>query len=246
MTFRLEGKVALITGGASGIGAASARRFAAAGARVVVADLDTNGADVAAETGGVYCRVDVTVPDDCRNMVKVAEAEFGRLDILFANAGVTANGPLGDTSDEDFDRVVAVNFRGVFLAVRSALPALIRAGGGVVLTTASGVALRARAGLGVYGASKAAVIALTKNVALEYAKDGIRAIAICPGAIDTPMHRALLPPDEAGKKAIEALYPLNRFGTPEEVANAALFLASDEAAYVTGITFPIDGGRTLT
>ncbi len=257
---RLAGKVAVITGAASGIGAASARRFVAEGARVVAVDIDPAGKRVAeeasrlapAETGGQpacrFLRGDVTRATDVQAAVELAEREFGRLDVMFSNAGATFAGGILETDEATFDHLVAVNLKAAYHCARAALPALRRAGGGVLLTTASGAGLVPRAGLSVYAATKAGVILLTKSIALEHARDRVRAIAICPGIIDTPMPRAmerLYPDPETTRRETEKLYPLGRYGTADEVANLALFLASDEASYITGIAAPVDGGRTL-
>ncbi len=245
---RLAGKVCIITGAASGIGLASARLFTAEGARVVMADRDERGEQRADEMGATFRRVDVSRQTEVEALVAFAEHQYGQLNVLFSNAGITVAGSLEQTSEQDFDRLVAVNLKGAFLCVQAAIPALKRAGGGVILTTASGAGLVPRPGLAAYAATKAGVVMLTKSVALEYASDGIRSVSICPGIIETPMSQTMdgLYADPAAARAqIEALYPLGRYGKPEEVAQAALFLASDEASYVTGVAFAVDGGRTL-
>lgn len=261
---RLAGKVAVITGAASGIGAASARRFVAEGARVVAVDIDPAGEQVAADACGLattagsaegrdqapclFLQGDVTRAADVQASVDLAERAFGRLDVMFSNAGAAFAGTILETDEATFDRLVAVNLKAAYHCARAAIPAFRRAGGGVLLTTASGAGLVPRSGLSVYAATKAGVVMLTKSLALEYARDGIRAVAICPGIIDTPMPRAMerLYPDPAtARRETEQLYPLGRYGTADEVANLALFLASDEASYITGIAAPVDGGRTL-
>ena len=245
---RLAGRVALITGAASGIGAASARRFAAEGARVVVADRDPAGERVAAEVGGRFALTDVTRAADVQTAVDLAETAFGRLDVVYSNAGLSLPGGIMATDEAAFDALIAVNLKGAYNCARAALPAFQRAGGGVFLTTSSGAGVLPRAGLAVYGAAKAGVVMLTKSIALEHARDGVRAVAICPGIIDTPMAEAMLQlyPDPAtARREIEAIYPLGRYGTADEIANLALFLASDEAAYITGAAIAVDGGRSL-
>lgn len=245
---RLAGKVTIITGAASGIGLASARLFAAEGAKVVVADRDERGRDVAEEIGAAFYRVDVARAADVQAMVAFTEELYGQVNVLFSNAGVTFAGSLEETSEEEFDELIAVNLKGALLCIQAAIPAMRRAKGGVILTTASAAGLAPRSGLAAYAATKAGVVMLTKSVALEYAKDGIRAVAICPGIIETPMSQKMesLYEDQAtARRQVQQLYPIGRYGKPEEVAQAALFLASSDASYVTGIAFAVDGGRSL-
>ena len=250
---RLGGKVAVITGAASGIGRISAERFASEGARVVVADLDAVGAQKAAETiaqdGGeaTHVRCDVTRAEDVRAMVEAAVERYGGLDILFNNAGsATSPHPAEETTEEDLDRALAVNVKGVFLCSRAAIPAL-REGGGSIIVTASIMGVRARPGFTAYAASKAAAIHLARTLALELAEDGIRVNCLAPVATDTPMLSTFVGDRDLdqGRAAFVSTIPLGRLATPADVASAALFLASDESAFITGAVLPVDGGRGI-
>lgn len=249
---RLAGKVALITGGASGIGREAVLLFAREGARVVVADLDgaaaRRTADEVRAAGGeaepVAC--DVARSDDVRAAVETAERRFGALHVLFNNAGIfpADDGSPVDTPEETFDRVMAVNAKGVFLGCKHGIPALLRAGGGSIVNTASFVAVMGAATSQVaYTASKGAVLAMTREIAIEYARRGIRANALCPGPVDTPLLAQLLA-DPAARQRRLVHIPMGRLARAEEVARAALFLASDESSYVNGATFLVDGGIT--
>ncbi len=249
---RLDGKVAVITGAASGIGAATARRFCAEGAAVVVADLNADGAAGVVETctaaGGraLARRVDVTVEDEVAAAMRAAVDTYGRLDIVFNNAGLGgAIGPLELTSVEDWDRTQAVLLRGVFLGIKHAVAPLRAAGGGSIISTASIAGLRAGAGPHAYSAAKAGVINLTRTAAVELARDHIRVNCICPGGIHTPLLSSRFPGGaEALTPLLNVLQPLPRAGFPEDIANMALFLASDEAGFVTGAAMVVDGGFT--
>jgi NAD(P)-dependent dehydrogenase (short-subunit alcohol dehydrogenase family) len=248
---RLRERVAIVTGMASGIGRATAILFAAEGAAVIGADIDGDGgrrvsAEIAAAGGRCHFeRADVASGPAVANLVAIAEREFGGLDILFNNAGIAVFKTIEETSEDEWDRVIAVNLRAVYLGIRHATPAMRRRGGGSIINTASVHGFATAPGLGAYGATKHAVIGLTKSAALELARDRIRVNAICPGAIETPLMRANLRafgPEEAGFQAISAAEPLGRVGTPDEIARAALFLASDESSFATGAPFLIDGG----
>ena len=249
---RLAGRVALITGGASGIGREASLLFAAEGARVVIADLDGAAAARAAEAvraaGGeaepVAC--DVSRSEDVRAAVDAAERRFGALHVLFNNAGIfpADDGSPVDTPEETFDRVLAVNTKGVFLGCKHGIPALLRAGGGAIVNTASFVAVMGAATSQVaYTASKGAVLAMTREIAVEYARRGIRANALCPGPVNTPLLAELLATPAARQRRLVHV-PMGRLAEAAEVARAALFLASDDAAYVNGATFLVDGGIT--
>ena len=249
---RLDGKVAVITGGASGIGAATAKRFAAEGAAVVVADLNEGGArevvDACVAAGGraVCQRVDVSLEADVQAVMARAVADYGRLDVVFNNAGLGgAIGPLEETRVEDWDRTQAVLLRGVFLGIKHAIPHLRAAGGGAIISTASVAGIRAGAGPHAYSAAKAGVINLTRTAAVELARDSIRVNCICPGGIHTPLLSSRFPGGAEGLTPLLAmLQPLPRAGYPEDIAAMALFLASDEAGFVTGAAMVVDGGFT--
>jgi NAD(P)-dependent dehydrogenase (short-subunit alcohol dehydrogenase family) len=247
MSARLSGKVALISGGARGMGAAEARLFVREGAHVVIGDvLEAEGKAVADEVGGqtVFTRLDVTREDDWARAVALALERFGRLDILVNNAGIGAASRIEDTTPEAWDRVMEINAKGVFLGTRAAIPAMRRGGGGSIVNISSQLGL-----VGMddsspqYTASKGAVRLLTKTTALQYAREGIRANSVHPGPIVTPMterRRA----DPATYQRMLARIPLGRYGEAEEVAYAVLYLASDESAFVTGSELVIDGGWT--
>jgi NAD(P)-dependent dehydrogenase (short-subunit alcohol dehydrogenase family) len=249
---RLAGKVALITGAASGIGREAARLFAREGARVVLADLeDGAGEAVAAEierAGGeaLFARCDVSRGADLRAAVAAAEKRFGALHVLFNNAGIfpARDGSPVDTPEEVFDQVMAVNLKGVFLGCKYGLPALLRAGGGSIINTASFVAVMGAATSQVaYTASKGGVLAMTREIAVEYARQGIRANALCPGPVNTPLLADLLREPAARARRFVHI-PMGRLAEAPEIARAALFLASDESSYVNGATFLVDGGIT--
>ena len=253
---KLKGKVALVTGAGSGIGWATALLFAREGARVACVDINENTAKESAQqienAGGqaLSLRADVSRAEDCQAMVEGTVASWGRLDILFNNAGVPlAPTPVEELDEATFDRIMAVNVRGVYLGCRYAVPVMKKQGvGGVILTTASTAAIRPRPGFNAYSASKGAVIAWTKALALELAPYRIRVVAIAPVATDTPMLPTFVGKtvlDDKGKETIVKTIPLGRLVTPEDVAQAALFLASDDAAMVTGTCFEVDGGRCL-
>lgn len=252
---RLSGRTAIVTGAASGFGAATARRFHAEGAKVVLADLDEAGAAaIASELGGdaLAVRVDVTRSDDVAALMTTAVSAFGGLDIMVNNAGIIhAKGPIEEIDLETFDRIMAVNLRGVFLGIKHSVPHLRRSEHGVILNTASVGALRPRRQTSVYSASKLAVISLTQSAALELAPR-IRVNAVCPVAADTPFlagsaggsgdildrYRAQMAAD-----AVNSV-PMGRLATPEDVAAVYTFLASDDAAFLTGLAIPVDGGRS--
>ncbi|MCP4327639.1 MAG: glucose 1-dehydrogenase [Alphaproteobacteria bacterium] len=250
---RLSGKAAIVTGAASGFGAGIARRFAAEGAAVVVADLNESGAravaDDIANGGGraVACAADVAKDGDVRAMVDTAVDAFGGLDILVNNAGIPQkNGPMLDVDEATFDRIFAVNVKSIYLSALHAVPLLRARGGGVIVNTASTAGIRPRPGLVWYNGSKGAVVSLTKAMAIELAGDKIRVNALCPVAGDTPMLADFMGGDTPEKRAqFIATIPLGRFSTPDDLANAALFLASDEAVFLTGVAMEVDGGRTI-
>ncbi|MEE9247819.1 MAG: glucose 1-dehydrogenase [Dehalococcoidia bacterium] len=245
---RLEGKVALISGGARGIGEAIARLFAREGASVTIGDiLEDEGQRVAREiddAGGraLFVRLDVTVEEDWRRAVQATVEMFGKLNVLVNNAGIYRKELVDETSVEAWDEVMGVNARGVFLGSKHAIPEMKKAGGGSIVNMSSGAGLVGNPNGAAYGASKGAVRILTKATAAQYGQYGIRANSIHPGPIETAMLRHQLLDPEARENRLEAI-PLGRIGTPQEIAYGALYLASDESSYVTGVELPIDGGR---
>jgi NAD(P)-dependent dehydrogenase (short-subunit alcohol dehydrogenase family) len=252
MPGRLQSKVALITGAGGGIGRAAAHAFSREGARVVVVDaVDKAGqatVDEIHDTGGTaaFAHADVTRAADVQAMIAFAAAQFGALHVLFNNAGIfpDEDGSVIDTDEEVFDRVIAVNLKGVFLGCKYGIPALLRSGGGSIINTASFVALMGAAtSQSAYTASKGGVLALTREIAIEFARRGIRANALCPGPVNTPLLQSLLS-DPARRARRMVHLPMGRLAEPEEIANAALYLASDESSYVNGATFLVDGGTT--
>ena len=252
---KLQDRVAIVTGGGSGIGAAAAVAMAAAGARVLVADVNEAGAKATLQkieaAGGqaIALGADVTRAADNQAMVERAVAAWGRLDVFFANAGVPQwKTDVEEVDDTTYDRIFDVNVKGVFLGAKYALPVMKRARRGVFLVTASTAGIRPRPGGQVYAASKGAVITLTKALALEAAPHGVRVVAICPVATHTPMLPTFMGKqqvDAEGLARYEATVPLGRLNQPEDIANAAVFLASDDAAMITGSTIEVDGGRCI-
>lgn len=249
---RLEERVAAVTGAGSGIGRATASRFSAEGAAVVVADVDADAAmSVASELSAAGGRaepvtVDVSEADQVEAMVAAATSTFGRLDVFVNNAGIfpADDGGLLDTPPDTWRRVMEVNLQGVWLGCRAAVPAMRSSGGGSIVNVASFVALMGAATAQVaYTASKGGVLSLTREVAVEYARAGIRVNAVCPGPIETPLLAELLA-DPARRARRLVHVPMGRFGRPEEVAAAVLFLASDEASFMTGTALVVDGGIT--
>lgn len=248
---KLEGKVAIVTGGASGIGRATALLFAGEGAKVVVADWNEDGAQTVAseitQAGGdaIAVRVDVSQAEQVEAMVKRAVQSFGKLDVIFNNAGIEGEqAPTADCTLENWQRVIGVNLTGTFLGMKYAIPAMLETGGGAIVNNASVAGLVGFPGIPAYCASKGGVVIMTKTTALEYAKQGIRANVICPGVIWTPMVERFTSVSEEARAALEAAEPIGRFGKPEEVARLALFLASDDSSFCTGAAFTVDGGMT--
>lgn len=252
MPSRLEAKVALITGGGSGIGRAAARLFAAEGAKVVVADLVRDAAHATAEelrsAGGQAVAVGADVTDEAQvgTIVSAAMDAFGQLHVLFNSAGIFPgdDGGLLETPSDTWDKVMDVNLKGVWLCCRAAVPAMLDSGGGSVVNVASFVALMGAATAQIaYTASKGGVLAFTRELAVEYARRGIRANALCPGPIQTPLLAALIADPERRARRLVHI-PMGRFGQAEEIARAALFLASDESSFMTGASLVVDGGIT--
>ncbi|MFI5024537.1 MAG: glucose 1-dehydrogenase [Alphaproteobacteria bacterium] len=250
---RLKDKIAIVTGAGSGFGEGIARRFAAEGAKVVLADVnDPNGRRVTEailKAGGEahYVHADVSIASEVAAMVSAAAKRFGGLDILVNNAGVPQlNGPMLAVDEATFDRIFAVNVKSIYLAAIHAVPALERRGGGAIINTASTAGLRPRPGLVWYNGSKGAVISLTKAMAIELAPQKIRVNALCPVAGDTPMLGDFMGGDTPENRArFIASIPLGRLSTPADLANAALYLASDEGAFITGVALEVDGGRCI-
>ncbi len=250
---RLDGKVAIITGSASGMGRATAIRFAGEGAAVVIADLNVEGGEAAVrdckENGGraVFQKADVSAESEIKALVARAIKEFGRLDVMYNNAGVGgAVGPLENISVEDWDKSQAVLLRSVFLGIKHSVPEMRKQGGGSIISTASVAGLRGFAGLHAYCAAKAGVVNLTRSASLEFAKDKIRINCICPGGINTPiLHRNQPGGREALEEWLKQSQPIPRAGHPEDIAGMALYLASDDSVFVTGQAMVVDGGMTV-
>lgn len=250
---RLKDKVAVITGAASGFGEGMARRFAAEGAKIVIADLNPQGgervraslADAGAEVR--FVKTDVAVDAEVKALVEAALAAFGRIDIMVNNAGYThRNMPLLDVNEATFDRIFAVNVKAVYLAALHVVPVMRRQGGGVIINTSSTAGLRPRPGLVWYNGSKGAVNIITKAMAVELAPDKIRVNALCPVAGETGMLADFMGADTPENRArFVASIPLGRLSQPRDIANAALYLASDEADFITGVCLEVDGGRCV-
>jgi NAD(P)-dependent dehydrogenase (short-subunit alcohol dehydrogenase family) len=245
--------VAVITGAGSGIGRAMALLFAQEGARILAADINGSAAEetaaavqAAAGTAEAFT-VNVVAPDEVRAMIDAAIAAYGRIDILCNNAGIGSTTDVVEAEPEEWDRVMAVNVKSVFLGCKYAIPHMIAQGGGVIVNTASVAGMVGLVKRASYSASKGAVIALTRQVAIEYVEQGVRVNCLCPGTVDSPwVGRLLGQADDpsAARSALVARQPMGRLGTPEEIAAAALYLASDDAAFITGTGLVIDGGLT--
>jgi len=250
---KLDGKVALVTGGASGFGEATAALWAKEGAQVMVVDISEPGARRVADTirqaGGraEAVRADVARAEDARAMVQAAVQAFGRLDVLFNNAGIL--GPRGvytaELPVEEAERLLAVNVMGVFLGTRYAIPEMLKSGGGSIISTGSDSAFLGNRGLSMYCATKGAVLAFSRVVAMEYARQGIRVNTISPGAGRTPMHAELIEGNKEAWRQVEEAIPIGRSCYPEDLARAALFFASDDSKYITGANLMVDGGWSV-
>ncbi len=250
---KLEGKVAVITGAGAGIGRASALLFAREGAAVVVADLDSRaGEDTVAriedEDGRArFVPVDVSESEQVERMVRATVEAFGRLDVLFNNAGVNFPASVEEIDEEMWRRSLDVNLKGVMLGCRHAIPEMLKTGGGSIVNTASMLGLVASPRQAPYAAAKGAVVMLTRQVAIDYATRNIRVNCLCPSEVDTEMNRRFIeqsPDPEAELRRVLTRIPMDRMATPEEIAAAALFLASDDSSYITGVVLPVDGGLT--
>ncbi len=251
MSLSYSGRVALVTGGAAGIGRGTALAFAAEGLQVVVSDLDAAGGEATVEliraAGGDACfvRCDVTREAEVAALMQAVVARYGRLDYAFNNAGIEIEkGRLAEGSEAEFDAIMGVNVKGVWLCMKHQLPLLLAQGGGVIVNTASVAALGAAPKMSIYSASKHAVIGLTKSAAIEYAKKRIRVNAVCPAVIDTDMFRRAYESDPKKGEFAAAMHPVGRIGKVEEIAAAVLYLCSDAAAFTTGHALVVDGGAT--
>ena len=246
MGTRLEGKVAVVTGGCSGIGLATVRRFAEEGAKVVIGDLDdTNGTTIAEEVGGAYVHCDVTDKEQVDALFATAKERFGSVDIAFNNAGISPpeDDSILDTDLDAWRKVQEVNLTSVYLCCKAALPHMLQQRSGSIINTASFVAVMGAATSQIsYSASKGGVLAMTRELGVQFARDGIRVNALCPGPVNTPLLKELFATDadRAARRLVHV--PMGRFGEPEEMANAVLFLASDESSFMTASTFLVDGG----
>jgi NAD(P)-dependent dehydrogenase (short-subunit alcohol dehydrogenase family) len=247
-----DGKIAIVTGAAGGIGRASAQAFAARGAHVVVADIDAgHGSEtvslIAASGGSAqFVRTDVSRADDVRAMVDTTVREHGRVDFAHNNAGVpAANLPIAELPEAEWDRVMGVMLRGVFLCMKYEIPAMLAAGGGAIVNTASGAGLVGYPNQSAYVASKHGVLGLTKTGALEYGARGIRINAVCPGTVWSPMVDAAVASTPGLQAQLEGLHPIGRLGTADEIAAAVVWLCSDDASFVLGHALSVDGGYVV-
>jgi meso-butanediol dehydrogenase / (S,S)-butanediol dehydrogenase / diacetyl reductase len=251
---KLTGKIAIITGAAAGIGAASAFLFAKEGAKIVAVDVDLSTlkrlSDELAKTGAECLPMvaDVSKREDVLGVMHSTLAKFGRVDILFNNAGVVTSGKIDEIDEDQWDRAMAINVKGMYLFCHAVIPEFKKQGGGVILNTASATVLRTVVDRACYTATKSAVVGLTKSMALDYVRDNIRVNCLCPGTTDTPslaQRLAAFPDPAEARKNFIARQPMGRLGTAEEIAEAALYLVSPQSGFVTGVAFPIDGGFSL-
>jgi len=253
VTGRLLDKVVIITGAGQGIGRQSALLFASEGARLALVDInEETGASAAEEVrlnGGeaIYVKADLTNSDQVKNMVGTVVEKYSRIDVLYNNAGINHFGKVADASEDAWDRVMAVNVKSVFLTCKFVIPVMAEQKKGVIINTGSAASLVGLANLSAYTASKGAVLQLTRNMALDYARDGIRVNAICPGVTATEMTEQVIdedPDPKAARERFDRVIPRGSMAEPIEIATVALFLASDESSYITGAAIPVDGGYT--
>lgn len=251
---RFKGKGVIITGGASGIGKATAERFLEEGAKVAILDVSEKNGEAALKElkkkgfTPLILTGDVAKSSDVKKMVSTAKAKLGRIDVLFNNAGILVEGTVEDVTEKDWDRIMAVNVKGVFLMSKEVVPIMLKQRKGAIVNNASCSGLVGDRNAIAYNTSKGAVVLMTKCMALDYAKKNIRVNCVCPGEIDTPMFRqearARKMPVEEYRKELCEYHPIGRLGVPSEVANAVLFLSSDQASFITGAAFSVDGGYT--
>ena len=251
MYTEFKDKVVIITGASSGIGKASALAFANEGAKLVLSDVQDKEGEALAEelrkkgNECIYVNCDISKPSDVKNMVSETVKHYGHLDIAFNNAGIEGEmGFIADSSEDNFDRIIGINLKGVWACMKYEIPEMLKNQKGVIVNTASVAGVIGSQGLPVYVASKHGVIGLTKNAALEYANQGIRINAVCPGGVNTPMLQRLIESSPELGGQLEALHPIGRTADPEEIANAVLYLCSDGASFVTGHELLVDGGFT--
>jgi NAD(P)-dependent dehydrogenase (short-subunit alcohol dehydrogenase family) len=248
MTELFQGKVALVTGGASGIGRATALAFAEKGAKVVVADLTVTEGEktvlMIKDAGGaaIFVQADVSKAQEVEAMIKKTLETYGRLDCAFNNAGVGNPGSTVDCTEAEWDQTLQINLKGVWLCMKYEIPQMLKQGSGSIVNTASAGGLIGTPGLAAYTASKHGVVGVTKTAALEYVQQGIRVNAVCPGTVLTPLVKAGITAYPDLEKTLLSKHPMGRFGKPEEIAEAVLWLCSDAASYVTGIALSVDGG----
>ena len=253
MAGRLAEKVVIITGAGRGIGRAAALLFASEGARLALVDINEESGEAAAEEvrlqGGeaIYVKTDLTHSAQVKKMADTVVEKYGRIDVLYNNAGINHFGKVTDADEAAWDRVMAVNAKSVFLTCKFVIPIMAKQKKGVIINTGSAASLVGLANLSAYTASKGAVLQLTRNMALDYAKDGIRVNAICPGVTATEMTEQVIyddPDPKAARERFDRVIPRGSMAAPIEIANVALFLASDESSYITGAAIPVDGGYT--